>query len=158
MRNIKVIMQRLGFILTSMLCWVLFMLIGESISALSAGDESKLYYVSSFASLFFLILICILTFKLVTFDKQPTLKQFVKINWSKLLLVISPMPIMFCYLGWCIEIFTVGFGAAKIFGFNEAVTGILFNASTVFAGTGYILSITAALKSFGKVCNELFKL
>lgn len=158
MSKLMSILNKVGFILTATLCWVLFMLFGETLSALGAGDEAKLYYVSSFASLAFLILICVIVFKLVKFDKASNIIDFIKINFVKLLLVSSPMPIMFCYLGWCIEIFNIGFGAAKIFGFDEAVTGILFNASTIIVGIGCILALSPKLKFFKCAVKKLFKI
>lgn len=127
--------------------WALFLFTCYAFSALSAGEESELYFVSSFATLYGLILLCVISSAIVDFPiKSRGIKEFIRSNIRQLLIIVAPMPITFCYLGWCIEIYTTQFGPAEIFGFNAAVTGIMFNVSTVFMGLGYVLAVISSLE------------
>jgi len=127
----------LAFVSTAFL-----MCVGYLIMAMSAKDESMVYYTTSFATLFILVLICVLSACFMKFDKtDKSIIGFVRNNTVKIIILLTPWQITLCYLGWCFEIFTVGFGAARIFGFNPATTGTLFNLATVVGEIGFLLLI-----------------
>tara|TARA_R110001632_G_scaffold179275_3_gene299145 strand:- start:363 stop:701 length:339 start_codon:yes stop_codon:yes gene_type:complete len=86
---------------------------------------ASLDYLTSISAMIFCICCCVIA--IIAYSKKGK-----RSRWDILFLTCGIIPITICYIGWGVEVSSIGSGAAKLFGvLSPHASAVMFNISTV---------------------------